>query len=69
MVEALEEFIDFLLDERGASANTLVAYRKDLEQLASHVREHLHGARSTSWNAVNEAVLIRFIQVLRERGY
>ena len=69
MVETIEEFIEFLLDERGASANTVIAYRKDLGQLAGHVREHLHGARSTSWNAVNEAVLIHFVQVLRERGY
>lgn len=69
MVEAIGEFIDFLLGERGASANTVIAYRKDLEQLAAHVREHLHGPRSTSWNAVNEAVLVHFVQDLRERGY
>src|SRR5215467_12849349 len=48
----LELFLDMLAAERGAAANTLAAYRRDLEDFSTHLR----GTRRTVANARGEDV-------------
>src|SRR6476660_8156431 len=60
----IELFLDMLAAERGASGNTLAAYRNDLEDLSAHLR----ASRSTIANATTDS-LRRFLASLAERGF
>ncbi len=42
---AIEEFLEYLRDQKGASAETIRAYRLDLEQLEEHLGKDLAEAR------------------------
>ncbi|HZP70352.1 MAG TPA: site-specific tyrosine recombinase XerD [Pseudolabrys sp.] len=60
----IELFLDMLAAERGASENTLAAYRNDLEDLSAHLR----AARKTIAAAGTDD-LRRFLASLAERGF
>ena len=60
----IELFLDMLAAERGASANTLAAYRNDLDDLAAHLR----ASRKHVADASTED-LRKFIAGLSERGF
>ena len=60
----IELFLDMLAAERGASGNTLAAYRNDLEDLSAHLRV----SRSTIANATTDS-LRKFLASLAERGF
>ena len=60
----IELFLDMLAAERGASENTLTAYRKDLEDLSAHLR----ASRSTIANATTDN-LRKFLASLAARGF
>jgi integrase/recombinase XerD len=60
----IELFLDMLAAERGASANTLAAYRSDLEDLSAHLR-----ARRTNLLHATTAALRSFLSELTERGF
>jgi integrase/recombinase XerD len=67
MEEQISEFLSTLQNERGYSANTVEAYRNDLNQLlsfATNERPHL-----AQWNRVDKPLLLGFLLHLRERGY
>ena len=48
----IELFLDMLAAERGAAANTLAAYRRDLEDFTAHLRN----SRRTIANARRDDV-------------
>ncbi len=54
--EWIETFLDYLLNERGASPHTIEAYQRDLE-LAARFFVKLH---ITSWEEVHQEQLIQF---------
>ena len=58
-----EEFLGWMASERGRSANTLVAYRRDLTGYTGWL-----SARSTTLAAVDRATLDRFVQERRASG-
>jgi integrase/recombinase XerD len=60
----IELFLDMLAAERGASGNTLAAYRNDLEDLSAHLR----ASRSTIANATTDS-LRKFLASLAGRGF
>jgi integrase/recombinase XerD len=60
----IELFLDMLAAERGAGANTLAAYRNDLDDLAAHLR----ASRKHVADASTED-LRKFIAGLSERGF
>jgi integrase/recombinase XerD len=60
----LEVFLDMLAAERGAAANTLAAYRRDLDDFAAHLR----GARRAVANARGDDVRA-YIAALAARGF
>src|SRR5262249_14366816 len=60
----LEQFADFLSLERGASANTVAAYRRDLGHLVDYALEH----RSRAPSAITSNLLRDFIFHLKDLG-
>ena len=66
MRKTLDEFLVFLAVEKGASANTIAAYKNDLQQLADYI-----GSRpgSDGWKATDRSTIQDFILNLKDRGY
>jgi len=60
----LEQFADFLTLERGASGNTVQAYRRDL----THLVDYLVGRSLRTPNLVTPALLREFIFHLKDLG-
>jgi len=60
---SLEAWLDHLRVERGLAENTLVAYAKDLEELASFAK-----GRRTPLVGLGQADLAEFLGSLRDRG-
>jgi integrase/recombinase XerD len=61
---AIALFLDMLAAERGAGANTLSAYRTDLDDLAAHLR-----ARKVTLLKANTDDLRDYLGALKERGF
>lgn len=64
MRESLDEFLNFLAVEKGASSNTIAAYKNDLQQLADFI-----GQNGASWSALDRSAIQDFILDLKQRGY
>lgn len=66
MRKSLDEFLSFLAVEKGSSANTVAAYRNDLQQLADFI-----GTRpgTNGWQVLNRSTIQDFILDLKQRGY
>ncbi len=61
----LKQFLNYVEYERGYAANTLAAYRRDLEQLRDFVE--VQGLKS--WAALTPESLERFVAGLQEQDY
>jgi integrase/recombinase XerD len=59
----VEEFLSWLVTERGRSANTIAAYRRDLVGYCSWLGDHGHGLLS-----VDTATLVDFVAARRASG-
>ena len=66
MRKSLGEFLVFLAVEKGASANTIAAYKNDLQQLADFI-----GSRGNNdgWPSLSRSDIQDFILDLKQRGY
>jgi len=65
MENDVSKFLDFLIDEKGFSENTVTAYKNDLHQLADFA-----GNRNIdSWAKIDQALLMEYFLKLRERSY
>ena len=60
----LDEFIEYILLERGLSENTAAAYRTDLEELARYLTER----RIPSWEQVTHDIFLDYIDELAVAG-
>ena len=67
MRKSVDDFLVFLSAEKGASANTVAAYKNDLQQLA----DFIGGQSSTSdgWGSLNRSSIQDFILDLKQRHY
>ena len=65
LAQAVRDFLGYLA-RRGASANTIAAYRGDLEQLAYFVETRQTGG---SYSTVDRAAIEQFVAGLKESGY
>jgi len=66
MRKSTEDFLTYLSVEKGGSANTVAAYRNDLQQLADFIGSR-PGAKG--WQSLDRATIQDFILHLKERGY
>lgn len=70
MQENVMAFLNHLSVERGASPNTIAAYRNDLEQLVEYATgPHPDGHRIASWSQVDQPFLSEYVVSLHERDY
>lgn len=60
----LDEFIEYILLERGLSENTAAAYRTDLEELARYLTER----RIPSWEQVTHDIFLDYLDELAVAG-
>ena len=63
--QAVREFLGHLA-ERGASVNTIAAYRSDLEQLAYFIETHRAGG---GYSALDRPAMEEFVAGLKQIGY
>jgi integrase/recombinase XerD len=70
MQENVRAFLNHLSVERGASPNTIAAYRNDLEQLVEYATgSHQNGQRIAAWPQVDQPFLSDYVVSLNDRGY
>lgn len=64
---SIEGFLNYLVADKGYSANTLAAYRNDLTQFGAYVQDH---TPAQTWSQVGQGALIEYILHLRgDREY
>ncbi len=66
MRKSLGEFVVFLAVEKGASSNTIAAYKNDLQQLADYTGSR---AGADGWPKLVRTDIQDFILDLKQRGY
>jgi integrase/recombinase XerD len=64
MQEALNQFLDYFSNVKGASTNSVLSYRRDLERFM----EYLEGRGITQVKKVNETSLNSYILMLENEG-
>jgi len=64
--KGMKDFLHFLWAEKGASANTVAAYRSDIQQLADFIGGR---GRTNGWEGLDRAAIQDFILDLKERSY
>lgn len=65
MNQDVAQFLAYIADERKMSANTVAAYRTDLDQLCAF----LHERGVAGWSEVDEEVMMAFVINLKEKRY
>jgi integrase/recombinase XerD len=66
MDESVSQFLHFLAVEKGASNNTIAAYRNDIQQFAGYCVGHRNGR---GWADINRAVILEYMQDLQVKRY
>ena len=70
MREAISNFLDYLVVERGLSRNTIEAYRNDLQQLGTFMQEEAtRVGYIPPWAGFNRQSMLRYLLNLKERNY
>ena len=66
----VQQFLSFMSVEKGASANTISAYRNDLQQFGSYLHDaRPNGKATTPWGSVNADLLQDYIREMRAKDY
>ena len=60
MEKEVQQFLDYIVEEKGYSSNTLAAYRNDLSQFLEFVRP-----RATSWEGVSHNLIMDYIMTMK----
>ncbi len=68
MDTCVNDFLEFLSVEKGASSNTIAAYRNDLGQLEEFINAHRNGD-SLQWGNINQNVVLDYILHLKSQSY
>lgn len=70
MNELVENFLHYMTVERGASPNTLAAYRNDLEQLTEFLQLAMGlSNQDIPWKEVSEQTISNYVLYLHELAY
>ena len=64
LTSSIDQYIDYLVRERGLSEHTIAAYRRDLRHLYCFVKER----KVVEWNAVSITLAKQFPALLHRRG-
>ena len=64
----VNEFLEFLSVEKGASGNTIAAYRNDLTQLEEFLAEKKNGS-GVQWQSVGQSEVLDYILHLKSHSY
>jgi integrase/recombinase XerD len=66
----VQEFLDYLLVEKGYSNNTIVAYRNDLQQLVNYLTTKRDMSEPLDWRKIDRDIIIDYILHLKaDREY
>ncbi|HLS65529.1 MAG TPA: site-specific tyrosine recombinase XerD [Pseudogracilibacillus sp.] len=65
LMNEVEDFMHYLRIERGLAENTLLSYRRDLEQYVDYLKR---AEKATNWNDIARAHIISFLYVNRKKG-
>ncbi len=70
MKVAIDRFLGYLATEKGASTNTIAAYRNDLSQFEGYLDggHKVNGAPMTP-NVIDRALIISYLGELKEKSY
>jgi integrase/recombinase XerD len=60
MREQIQQFLDFIVEEKGYSSNTLAAYSNDLSQFMDYLE-----SRVDSWAEVDRETILDYIMVMK----
>jgi integrase/recombinase XerD len=60
MEEQVQQFLEYIVDEKGYSSNTLAAYRNDLSQFLEFVKP-----RVDSWGEVSDRLLTDYVMKMK----
>lgn len=69
MEAEIQDFLNYLVAEKGCSENTIAAYHNDLTQFYAFVTQPSQMKGEPSWAAVTREHLISYILFLKEREY
>jgi len=65
----VSDFLEFLSVEKGASGNTIAAYRNDLSQLEDFVAGEVEDTSDITWPNVNQDLVLEYILHLKAQSY
>jgi integrase/recombinase XerD len=65
----IQEFLDYLVAEKGCSDNTIAAYQNDLTQFRAFLLEHGSLTQTPDWATMTRDDLVNYILFLKEREY
>lgn len=60
MREQIDQFLEYITEEKGYSANTLAAYRNDLSQFMDYL-----GMRVSTWDEVDRNIILDYIMHMK----
>ena len=70
MDTSVDQFLEFLSVEKGASGNTVAAYRNDLSQLEVFLSARRNGnSGPQAWSTVGQGVILDYILHLKSQSY
>jgi integrase/recombinase XerD len=69
MDDRVGHFLHFLSAEKGASENTIAAYRNDLSQFGTFLNGSNVNGHPTDWQRVSKDTIIQYILELKEKRY
>jgi integrase/recombinase XerD len=69
MEDAIAQFLQFLTVEKGASPNTVAAYRNDIQQFSVFVQATRATGAKASWTAVDRAKIQEYLRQLQAKKY
>lgn len=66
MDDSVGQFLNFLQVEKGASANTIAAYRNDIQQFSGFTSGRRNGK---GWASIDRAVVLEYMMDLQRKKY
>ncbi|MCB0205189.1 MAG: site-specific integrase [Anaerolineae bacterium] len=72
MQEQIDEFLDYIVTEKGSSKNTLAAYSNDLGQFVEFLADYSTPKRNkppADWGEINKNHIVDYMLAMKERGY